>query len=325
MSTAFVASVNWPSMPRSWDEVGRRIMHGDAVVMAALILASAIIVAAMILAGSESEGGASDNIVALPPVRPQGLGAFISDTLVLTRRNLLISKRTPQLIVAAAVMPVMFVLLFRYVFGGSIHIPGYGSYVDYLIPGIIVQTALFGGSSSAVSVADELTKGVTDRFRSLPISRGAILTARTLADLVRLTYTVALMILIGLLVGFRFHNGLLPILCGIGIALFFGYACSWLFTLLALFVRNAETATLAAFSVTFPLVFAASTFTSTETMPDWLRAFANAQPVTHVIDALRAATQGTDGAGASMLQALAWSAGILIVAATLALRRFRYA
>jgi ABC-type multidrug transport system permease subunit len=209
-------------------------------------------------------------------------------------------------------MPVMFVLLFRYVFGGSIHIPGYGNYVDYLIPGIIVQTSLFGGSSSAVSVADEMKKGVTDRFRSLPTSRGAILTARTLADLVRLTYTVALMILIGLLVG-------------IGIALFFGYACSWLFTLLALVVRNVETATLAAFSITFPLVFAASTFTSTETMPDWLRAFANAQPVTNVIDALRALTQGTGSVQGPTIQALAWSAGILIVAATLALRRFRYA
>jgi hypothetical protein len=137
-----------------------------------------------------------------PAVRPQGLRAFVSDTLVLTRRNLLLSLRTPQLVVAAAIMPVMFVLLFRYVFGGSIHVAGYSNYVDYLIPGIIVQTSLFGGSSSAVGVAEDLSKGVTDRFRSLPTHRGAILTARTLADLVRLTYTVAVMISIGLLVGF---------------------------------------------------------------------------------------------------------------------------
>jgi ABC transporter DrrB family efflux protein len=298
-------------------------MHLDSVVMVALTVACGLILGTLILAVSRKLGEVSDRIVALPPVRPQGLRAFVSDTLVLTRRNLLLSKRTPQLVVAAAIMPVMFVLLFRYVFGGSIHIPGYVNYVDYLIPGIIVQTSLFGGSSSAVSVADDLAKGVTDRFRSLPTHRGAILTARTLADLVRLTYTVALMILIGLLVGFRFHNGWLPILGGIGIALFFGYACSWLFTLLGLVVRNVETATLAAFVVTFPLVFAASTFTSTETMPDWLRTFADAQPVTNVINALRALTEGTGSAEQPMLHALAWSAGILIVAATLALRRFR--
>jgi ABC transporter DrrB family efflux protein len=321
MSTALTAG---PAIPQGWHELGYRITHINTAVIVALIISSAVVLAALIVAASGRAAG-SDNIVPLPPVRPQGLRAFISDTLVLTRRNLLISRRTPQLIVAAAVMPVMFVLLFRYVFGGSIHIPGYGNYVDYLIPGIIVQTSLFGGSSSAVSVADEMKKGVTDRFRSLPTSRGAILTARTLADLVRLSYTVALMILIGLLVGFRFHNGLLPSLAGIGIALFFGYACSWLFTLLALVVRNVETATLAAFSITFPLVFAASTFTSTETMPDWLRAFANAQPVTNVIDALRALTQGTGSVQGPTIQALAWSAGILIVAATLALRRFRYA
>ena len=256
-------------------------------------------------------------------VRPPGMRTFVTDTLVLTRRNLLISLRTPQLVVAAAIMPVMFVLLFRYVFGGSIHVAGYPSYVDFLIPGIIVQTSLFGGSSSAVSVAEDLSKGVTDRFRSLPTQRGAILTARTLADLVRLTYTVGLMIAIGLLVGFRFHNSLLPILGGIGIALFFGYACSWLFTLLGLVVRNVEAATLLAFVVTFPLVFAASTFTSTDTMPGWLRTFANVQPVTHVINALRALTQGTGSAEGPVLHALAWSAGILIVSATAATRRFR--
>jgi ABC transporter DrrB family efflux protein len=264
-----------------------------------------------------------DTVAPRRNVRPHGVRSFLSDTLVLTRRNLLVSLRTPQLVVAAAIMPVMFVLLFRYVFGGSIHVPGYPSYVDFLIPGIIVQTSLFGGSSSAVSVAEDLSKGVTDRFRSLPTQRGAILTARTLADLVRLTYTVGLMIGIGLLVGFRFHNSLPAILGGVGIALFFGYACSWLFTLLGLLVRNVEAATLVAFVVTFPLVFAASTFTSTATMPAWLRTFANAQPVTQVINALRSLTQGTGSAARPVIYALAWSAGIFVVTATMATRRFR--
>src|SRR4051794_18812228 len=170
--------------------------------------------------------------------RSRGLRSFFTDTRLLTRRNLLITARTPELVVFAAIMPIMFVLLFRYVFGGSIHVPGYANYVDYLMPGIIVQTALFGGSSSAVGVADDLSKGVTDRLRSLPTNRGSILAARTLADLVRLGYTMGLLIAIGLLVGFRFHNSPLPILGAIGIALLFGYACSWLFTLVGLMVRN---------------------------------------------------------------------------------------
>ena len=258
-----------------------------------------------------------------PTVRKSGLPAAVADTLVLTRRNLQVSLRNPQLLVAAAVLPIMFVLLFRYVFGGSLQIPGYPHYVDYLVPGIIVQTSLFGGSSSAAGVAEDLSKGVTDRFRSLPTQRGAILVARTLADLIRLTWTVALMVVVGVLVGFRFHNGWLPSLAGIGIALFFGYACSWLFALLGLLIRNVEAATMTALALTFPLVFAASTFTSTNTMPRRVRAFAEAQPVTHVVDALRAVTQGTGPAAHSAIAALAWSAGLLAVAATLAVRRFR--
>jgi ABC-2 type transport system permease protein len=256
-------------------------------------------------------------------IRQRSVRGFVSDTYVLTRRNLLVSRRTPELVVAAAVMPIMFVLLFRYVFGGSIHIAGYPNYVDYLIPGIIVQTSLFGGSSSAAGVAEDLTKGVTDRFRSLPIQRSAILTARTFADLVRLTWTVALMIGIGALVGFRFHGTWPMSLAGIGIALFFGYACSWFFALLGLVLRSVEGATMTAMAVTFPLVFAASTFTSAETMPRWLRDFAQAQPVTQVVDALRALTQGTGSATRPAVLAIAWSAGLLVVAATLATRRFR--
>jgi hypothetical protein len=172
--------------------------------------------------------------------RSRGVRSFFADTLLLSRRNLVLTLRTPELVVFAAVTPVMFVLLFRYVFGGSIHVPGYDSYVDYLIPGIVVQTALFGGSSSAVAVAEDLSKGVTDRLRSLPTNRAAILAARTFADLIRLSYTMGLLIVIGLLVGFRPHNSPLPILAGIGIALLFGYACSWLFTLLGLMVRDAD-------------------------------------------------------------------------------------
>jgi ABC transporter DrrB family efflux protein len=255
--------------------------------------------------------------------RTRGIRSFLIDTLLLTRRNLLLTIRTPELVVFAAIVPIMFVLLFRYVFGGSIKVPGYTSYVDYLMPGIIVQTALFGGSSSAVAVAEDFAKGITDRFRSLPTNRAAILAARTFADLVRLTYTMGLMVAIGLLVGFRFHNSVLPILAGFGIALLFGYACSWLFTLVGLTVRNAESATLVGFLLTFPLVFAASTFTSTRLMPGGLRAFADNQPVTQVANALRALTHGSGVTWSVAFHAVAWSAGILIVAASLATWKFR--
>ena len=255
--------------------------------------------------------------------RRNGVVAFFRDTLLITRRHLLRTWRTPQIMIFSAIMPVVFVLLFRYVFGGAIHVPGYAHYVDYLIPGIVVQTVIFGGSSTAVGLADDLASGMTDRLRSLPTHRSAILAARTLGDLLRLTYTVALVIAVGLLVGFRFHNALLPVLGGIGIALLFGYACSWLFGLLALGVRHSETAQLAAFLVTFPVVFASSIFASPATMPTWLRDFASNQPVTKVVTALRVMVEGSGPVTRPALYATAWSVGILIVSATLATRRFR--
>jgi ABC-2 type transport system permease protein len=257
------------------------------------------------------------------PEARRGVASFIRDTLLITRRHLIRTWRIPQLMLFSAIMPVVFVLLFRYVFGGAIRVPGYAQYVDYLIPGIVVQTVLFGGSSTAVGMAEDLASGMTDRLRSLPTHRGAILAARTLADLLRLTYTVALVIAVGLLVGFRFHNGALPVFAGLGIALLFGYACSWLFALIALNVSQTETAQLAAFLLTFPIVFASSIFASPATMPTWLRDFANAQPVTKVVDALRGLAEGTGSTSRPVIYAIAWSVGILLVAATTATIRFR--
>src|ERR1700758_542743 len=252
-----------------------------------------------------------------------GPAAFVRDTLLITRRHLLRTWRVPQIIVFSAIMPIVFVLLFRYVFGGAIRVPGYADYVDYLIPGIAVQTVLFGGSSTAVGMSEDLASGMTDRLRSLPTHRGAILASRTLADLLRLTYTVALVIAIGLLVGFRFHAGVIPVAEGLIIALLFGYACSWLFALVALTVRHSETAQMGAFLVTFPLVFASSIFASPATMPVWLRDFANAQPVTKVVDALRALVEGAGPTTKPALYAIGWSVAILMIAATAATVRFR--
>ena len=259
----------------------------------------------------------------LPPVRGASPIGFVRDTWIITGRHLLRTRRMPQIVVLSAVLPVMFVLLFRYVFGGSIRVPGYASYVDYLIPGVLVQTVLFGASSTTVGLADDLSKGIVDRLRSLPTHRGAILAARTIADLLRLSYTMLLLIGVGLLVGFRMHTDAPHVLAGLGVALAFGYACSWGFALLALGVRQPETATIASFVVVFPFVFAASTFTSTATMPAWLRTFADNQPVSQVAGALRALMEGHGAAGPPAVHALIWSAGILVVAATAATWRFK--
>jgi ABC-2 type transport system permease protein len=262
---------------------------------------------------------AEDRLAQAPRVR----GRFVRDTLLITRRHLLLTWRTPQIMILSAFVPVVFVLLFRYVFGGAIHVPGYRNYVDYLIPGVLVQTVLFGGSSTAVGMAEDLASGMNDRFRSLPTSRGAILAARTLGDLLRLSYTVALVIGVGLLVGFRFHSTALHATAGIAIALLFGYACSWLFALLALVVRSAEPAQLATVLITFPLVFASSIYASPATMPTWLADFANNQPVSKVVAAIRELTEGRVIQMRPILYAIAWSLGILIVAAVLATHRFR--
>jgi ABC-2 type transport system permease protein len=218
---------------------------------------------------------------------------------------------------------VIFVLLFRYVFGGSIHIPGYPAYADFLIPGIVVQTTLFGGSSLTVKVAEDMSKGITDRFRSLPMSRTAILAGGTIASVVRTTFTVVLVTCVGIAVGFRVHTPASHAALAVLVAITFAFAFAWFFTLIGITVRSTEAAQLASFLPIFPLVFAASTFTSPTTYPSWLRTFAENQPVTQVVDSIRALTQGVDPATGPTLRALAWSACILVVCAVLSVRRFR--
>jgi ABC transporter DrrB family efflux protein len=248
---------------------------------------------------------------------------FLSDTGVIAGRNIRTLMRTPQVVVFSSVQPIMFVLLFRFVFGGSIHVPGYDGYVNFLIPGIIAQTMLFGGSGLAIVLAEDMNKGITDRFRSLPMSRGAILAGAAIATSARNLFTLVVVTIVGLVVGFRFHTGLGQVLLALVVAMLFGHAFAWVFALIGITVKNTEAAQLAAFLPIFPLVFAASTFAATSTMPTWLRAFAEHQPVTQSVDAIRALTQGVDSAVGPTLQAFAWIAAIMTVAATLAIRRFR--
>jgi ABC transporter DrrB family efflux protein len=221
------------------------------------------------------------------------MNRFVTDTLVVARRNLLRIVRTPQLLVFSSIQPIMFVLLFRYVFGGSIQPPGYqGRYADYLLPGIMVQLTLFGGAATSVGLAEDFTKGIIDRFRSLPMSRSAVLAGRTIGDLARSLFVVLLMIGVGYLVGFRFNNGFFGAVAAIAMTLLFGFAFSWFFAYVGIAVRNTETAQVAGFLPIFPLVFAASTFTSIDTMPGPLRAFAKVNPVTNAVNAIRALSHG---------------------------------
>jgi ABC-2 type transport system permease protein/oleandomycin transport system permease protein len=252
-----------------------------------------------------------------------GFAYALSDTVVLARRNLLRIPRAPDLLLSFTVQPIMFVLLFVYVFGGAISTPGY-DYVDFLMPGIIVQTMSFGGFVTALGLAEDLKKGLIDRFRSLPIARSAVLAGRTLADVVTNTISLAIMLVVGLLVGFSFSNGVPEILAGVALLLLFGYAFSWVFAFLGLSASSAESAQALGFIAVFPLTFASSAFVPTDSMPGWLEAFANANPFTTMVDAIRALWLGAP-AGTDVWAAVLWALGLSAVFAALSVARYRRA
>jgi ABC-2 type transport system permease protein/oleandomycin transport system permease protein len=249
------------------------------------------------------------------------LGWGVSDTVVLTRRNLVKYVRIPESLFFSSVQPVMFVLLFRYVFGGAIRTPGV-SYVNYLIPGIFVQTMAFGAVNTSIGLAEDLQKGIIERFRALPMARSSVLTARTLADLLRNVVVAVLIAAVGFAVGFRIETNVLAFLAGVGLILVFAYALSWGFAVIGLFAPNSETAQVMSFPVLFPLTFASSAFVPVQSMPSWLRGFASHQPVSVVVDAARALMVG--GSTTSLVwQSVAWSVGIVLVLAPLAVHRYR--
>jgi ABC transporter DrrB family efflux protein len=269
----------------------------------------------------------------LKPVMPSRSAAYWAgrDTLTIAGRNLTVLRRVPQLLVFSTIQPILFVVMFRYVFGGEIHIPGVKNYVDYLMPGIFGQTVAFGAITTGIGLSEDLGKGLIERFRSLPMARSAVLAGRTLADLCRNMFVVALMVGMGVLVGFRIHRGLAPFLGGLALLLLFGFAMSWVFGIVGMTVPNAETAQAAAFPLIFPLVFASSAFVRVTNMPGWLQGFAKNQPVTATVNAVRALCLDSTTAerliGEStttlVVKSLAWSLGILALAAPLAVRRYR--
>jgi ABC transporter DrrB family efflux protein len=247
-----------------------------------------------------------------------------SDTVVLAKRNLLRIPRAPDLLLAFTVQPIMFVLLFVYVFGGAIRTPGYDDYVDFLMPGIIVQTMAFGGFVTALGLSEDLRKGLVDRFRSLPMARSAVLAGRTLADVATNTLSLVVMIVVGLLVGLTLSSGPLEVVAGIGLMLLFGYAFSWIFAFVGLTASSPEAAQSLGFIVIFPLTFASSAFVPVESMPSWLETFADVNPFTTVTDAMRALFVNGP-AGNDVWAALVWSLGLIAVFAPLSVARYRRA
>ena len=261
-----------------------------------------------------------------PAASPPGsrLRWAISDAVAIAIRNLTHLKRVPQLLIFATIQPVIFVLMFRYVFGGAISAPGYAHYVDYLMPGIFAQTVAFGAVSTGVGLADDLGKGLLERFRSLPMARSAVLAGRTLADLVRNVLVVSLMCLVGFMVGFRVQTNPLAFVAAIGIMLLFAFSLSWIFAVVGLATKDPESAQAAAFPFLAPLVFASSSFVPLRSMPGWLQVFAARQPVTITVDAVRALTHGGPTL-TPVLQSIAWSIGLVAVFAPFAVRMYRKA
>jgi ABC-2 type transport system permease protein/oleandomycin transport system permease protein len=250
---------------------------------------------------------------------------LVSDTMVIAERNLVRLVRAPDLLLAFTVQPVMFVLLFVYVFGGAIRVPGfYASYADFLLPGIIVQNIAFGGFVTALGLNEDLHKGLIDRFRSLPMARAAVLAGRTLADVVTNMLSVAVLLATGLIIGFSFNAGIVEIVGGIGLLLLFGYAFSWVFALLGLLVSSPEAANSLGFIAVFPLTFISSAFVPPASMPGALRWFADINPFTIVVNAMRALWVGAP-AGNSIWGAVVWSFVLIAIFAPLAVWRYRRA
>ncbi len=244
----------------------------------------------------------------------------LADALVLAKRHLVQIPRIPEELVFSTIQPIMFVLLFRYVFGGAIAVRG-TSYVNYLMAGIFVQTVVFGSTSTGIGLATDLQRGLVDRFRSLPMAKSAVLTGRTISDLVRNTFVVAVMWTVGLLVGFRPQGDVLSWVAAIGILLLTSFAFSWISATIALLVRTVEAAQSAGFIWLFPLTFASSAFVPPETMPPWLRSFAENQPVSLIVDAVRGLLLNHPDASKIWL-ALAWLVGIIVVFIPLAVRAY---
>jgi ABC-2 type transport system permease protein len=246
-----------------------------------------------------------------------------SDTFQLAKRSIKRIRRQPDLLVGFTIQPIMFVLLFVYVFGGAIN-TGNLDYVDFLIPGIIVQSMVFGGFVTALGLAEDLKKGLIDRFRSLPMWGPSVVSGRILADVGTNVIQLVIMFAVGIAAGFRFNASAWEIVAGIALMLFIGYAFSWVFAFIGLSASSPEAANAFGFTILFPLTFISSAFVPPETMPSWLQPIAEHNPFTTMVDAARALFIGTP-AGNDIWAALAWCLGIIAVFSVLSVWRYRRA
>jgi len=251
------------------------------------------------------------------------IGYAVRDVVTLARRNLLALFRIPTAVVFAMIQPVMFVLLFRYVFGGALagSVPG-GQYVNFLIPGILVQTTIFGAVGTAIGLAEDLQRGLIERFKALPMARMAVLGGRTLADALRNVLVLIIITGVGFLVGFRPHGGFTPYIGACLVMLLFAYCLSWGFAFVGLAAPNSETAQAMTFPLIFPLTFASTIFIPLAFLPSWLQGFANNQPVSVAADAVRGLMLGQP-VGNTVWVSLLWSIGLIAVLAPLAVNQFR--
>lgn len=253
-----------------------------------------------------------------------GFGWWIRDSWEMVLRNLIHIKRTPELLLDVTLSPIMFVVLFNFVFGGAVGavVGAEGGqqedYINYMMSGIFVQTIAFAGIYTSVLLANDLQKGMIDRFRSLPMSQSSVLTGRTLTDLLRALLAIAIMFVVGVLVGFRPAGGILGNLAAVGLMLLFGFALSWVGVAAGALVRAPEALQGIIFAVVFPLTFVSSAFVPTDTMPDWLAWFADRQPMTLVMNEVRDLTLGINLYDAE-LAAVLWSVAILAISFPLGL------
>jgi ABC transporter DrrB family efflux protein len=259
-----------------------------------------------------------------PQARPMTAALAIRDTIGVAKRTLLRIARTPLMLIVTAIQPVLLLVLFRYVLGGAIRIPGSRPYVDFVVPAIFVEAVLIGGMTTSVGLAQDLKSGIIDRFRSLPMARSAVLAGRTVADLSRSVFSLAVMTGLGLLVGFRFHSSAPRILAGMALILAFGYAFSWMYTAIGLATKDPETAQIAGILPFFILMFASNAIVPVETMAGWLQPFARHQPLSITVSAVRALLEGGPAAHWAW-QSLAWLAGIFAVFFTVSVWLYRNA
>ena len=252
------------------------------------------------------------------------MSRVVPDTLVMAERNLVRIPRAPDLLLGFTVQPIMFVLLFAYVFGGAIETPGFEDYITFLIPGIIVQSIFFGGFVTALGLAEDMGKGLIDRFRSLPTARASVLAGRALADVVTNTIGTAVLLVTGIIIGFGFDATVFEVVAGFALLLLFGFASSWLFAIIGLSVSSPEAANGVGFTLIFPITFISSAFVPVESMPSGLEAVANANPVSVLCDALRALWLDAP-AGNSIWLSVVWGVGLTLLFAPIAIAKYRKA